>query len=194
MSAKISYTSETEIKVLIVMNKLLSFSRENLALLAYKEGGLCLKGSISKAGPEIEKYLNVFRQTLGQRDPKYFDLNVGYDWCCAYVYYLIKKAGFELSITPLSGSNWTLGAVKTWHLWALQENIFLESFHVPEAGDLVLFDRLIEDVELDHIGIVIQNNDIEIITSEGNYYNCSGIFLRKKDDKIRGYIRLPTLR
>lgn len=176
------------------MKKRPFFSRQYFASLAYTEGMLHLKGTPAKAGGAIEKYLNVFRHILGQKDSKYLDLAVGYDWCCAYVYYLMKKAGFELSIMPLSDSDWTLGAVKTWYLWALQENIFLGSSHAPEAGDLVLFDYLIEDAELDHIGIVIQNKDTEIITSEGNYHNCSGIFSRKKDDKIRGYIRLPSSR
>jgi len=173
------------------MENQLSFSREKLAFLAYKEGILGLRGNTSKAGPAIEKYLSVFRQILGQKHAKYLD--TGYDWCCAYVYYLLKKAGYRLSLTPLSESDWTLDVVRTWYLlWARQENIFLESFHTPEAGDLVLFNRLIENVELDHIGIVIKNNDTEIMTSEGNYYNCSGIFSRKKDDKIHGYIRLIT--
>ena len=71
----------------------------------------------------------------------------------------------------------------------LQKN-FLSNELSPQPGDLVLFDNLIENVELDHIGIVIEVKDNYIITSEGNYHNAAGIFNRTKDSTIRGYIRL----
>ncbi|WP_010300375.1 CHAP domain-containing protein [Candidatus Odyssella thessalonicensis] len=160
------------------------------AALAYQEGRLCLTGNACKAGPDIEKYLKVFRQALGRKDPKYLDAMVGYDWCCAYVHYLLQLIDVKLAIQPLTHSDWMLGAVRTWYLWARQENIFLPASQQAEPGDLVLFDQLIDQVELDHIGIVLQDKGDHILTSEGNYHNRSGIFIRPRNPTIRGYIRL----
>src|SRR3546814_7106853 len=102
----------------------------------------------------------------------------------------MQQACYNLSVMPLRDSTWHLAAVKTWYNWALQEDIFLERSCSAEPGDLVLFDKLIEDVLLDHIGIVLENHASYIITSEGNYYNCSGIFKRANDSTVRGYIKL----
>lgn len=172
------------------MNLSLYTKKQRLIHLATQEGKLCLKGNDAKAGPDIEKYLGVFRDVLAQRDSTYLDLHVGYDWCCAYVYFIMKQAGYQLSISPLRNSNWMLGNVKTWYDWAIQEQRFIEVAQEPEPGDLVLFDRLIEPVELDHIGIILESSADCILTSEGNYYNRAGIFKRKRDTTIHGYIRL----
>ncbi|MBA2368342.1 MAG: CHAP domain-containing protein [Candidatus Protochlamydia sp.] len=74
--------------------------------------------------------------------------------------------------------------------WGVSEKSFKESTYDPEPGDLVLFDRLLSCSELDHIGIVLENKSSYLVTSEGNVNNFTGIFKRKKDNKIRGYIRL----
>ncbi|AIL12826.1 hypothetical protein IM40_03710 [Candidatus Paracaedimonas acanthamoebae] len=161
-----------------------------LVSLARQEGMLALKGNTSKAGPTIEKYLSVFKEALSARDPKYKNYEIGYDWCCAYVYYLMKQAGYELDFMPVKSSIWHLAAVRTWYNWAIQEDIFIESSCPSEAGDLVLFDKLIKDKELDHIGILLEIHQNYIITSEGNYHNCAGIFKRQKDSTVRGFIRL----
>lgn len=94
------------------------------------------------------------------------------------------------NIMPVKGSRWNLAAVRTWYNWTFQENIFLEISYPAEPGDLILFDKLIEDKELDHIGIVLEVYQNYIITSEGNYHNCTGIFKRRKDSTMRGFIRL----
>ncbi len=65
-----------------------------------------------------------------------------------------------------------------------------ESF-VPEAGDIVLYDRVFENREHDHIGIVLENRGDAILAAEGNIANRSGIIERMKDAHIRGYIRIP---
>ncbi len=49
---------------------------------------------------------------------------------------------------------------------------------------------ILSDSELDHIGIVLENNTNYLLTAEGNVENITGIFKRDKDYKIRGYIRL----
>ncbi len=60
----------------------------------------------------------------------------------------------------------------------------------PEAGDIVLFDRVFNNTGHDHIGIVLENYDGYIITAEGNVENVSRILERKKNSHIRAYIRI----
>lgn len=61
---------------------------------------------------------------------------------------------------------------------------------MPESGDIIIFDYLIEDVELDHLGIVLANKQHIIITCEVKVNNCTGIFHRLKNDNSRGYVSL----
>ncbi len=171
------------------MQKHANFHKD-LVFYAYQEGQLKLKGNTHKAGPEIEKYLSVFRPELSKRDSLYFDLNRGYDWCCAYVYFLLQKIGYPLSLTPLQNSQEHLGAVRVWYKWALQENKFIDIHDDAKPGDLVIFNYLTAPTEHDHIGIVVGNFEKYLITSEGNVNNSSGIFKRPKDNKICGYISL----
>ncbi len=65
---------------------------------------------------------------------------------------------------------------------------------IPEAGDIVLYDRVFINIEHDHIGIVIENKTTTIIVAEGNTYNdnISRILERNKDEHIRAYIRIPN--
>ena len=62
---------------------------------------------------------------------------------------------------------------------------------VPNIQDIVLFDRVFNDTDHDHIGIVLENYDDYIITAEGNVENVSRILERKKNSHIRAYIRIP---
>ena len=62
-----------------------------------------------------------------------------------------------------------------------------EETFLPEAGDIVLFDKVFIDVEHDHIGIVIENKAASIVVAEGNINNVSGIIERSKDPHIRAY-------
>lgn len=165
--------------------------QQKFVSLAYSEGLLKLQGNQYKAGYAIEKYLAVSREVLGQKNVKYLDIQQGYEWCCAYVYYLLTLANYTIEISPLPNEpSRTLASVNTWCDFAISKEIFIADSLHPHPGDLVLFDNLIENVELDHIGIVIEDKRKYIITSEGNYHNAAGIFKRKKDTTIRGYIRL----
>ena len=62
---------------------------------------------------------------------------------------------------------------------------------IPEAGDIVLYDRVFENREHDHIGIVIEDRGNRILAAEGNASNRSGLILRPLDGHIRGFIRIP---
>lgn len=74
--------------------------RALLAKVALQEGQLKLRGDENKAGLEIEKYLNVFRNAFNRIDSttKYSDKTIGFDWCCAFVYYCCLQAGFSFPV------------------------------------------------------------------------------------------------
>ena len=158
--------------------------------IAEKEGSLQLKGNAEKCGAAIEKYLSTIRKVLILSDPNYSDLNKGFDWCAAYVYYIVTKAGFLLAPTPIKSHNKSLGLVSVWREWALEKDILISPEQEPQPGDIVLFDQLISEHSLDHMGVVIENTDTYIICSEGNINNQTNIVKRTKDIKINSYIRL----
>ena len=59
------------------------------------------------------------------------------------------------------------------------------------SGDIVLYNRVFENREHDHIGVVIETRENTILTAEGNIDNRSGIIERPIDGHIRAYIRIP---
>ena len=116
-------------------------------------------------------------------------------WCAAFVYYCCREAGFEIPIRPDECKTCHLAGCIGWEEFAAGEPRIAyhkggEDF-VPEAGDIVLYDRVFENREHDHIGIVIENRGDTILAAEGNIANRSGIIERQKDEHIRGYIRIP---
>ncbi|WP_179228675.1 CHAP domain-containing protein [Leptolyngbya ohadii] len=170
--------------------------RKLLAQIAEKEGRLERLGNANKAGAEIEPYLGIFREAFNQidRTTKWSDPSIGFDWCCAFVYYCCLRAGFAFPVQPIPNRP-TIGFVGLWREWAsLPENRFYYRAHCPgfepQPGDIVLFDRLLEPVALDHIGIVIGVRSNGLVTAEGNVYNRSGIFERSLNQQINGYVRL----
>lgn len=150
------------------------------------------------AGESIEKYLSVFRDAMNRNGgyDKYSDLTVGYSWCCAFVYYCCLECGYRFPPKPVETYRWTLAAVAAWHHWANQKHqrFYFDREYIPGGampGDIVIFDRIMSEHELDHIGIVLDASDCSLTTAEGCYHNRSGIFERDIDETIRGYIRLP---
>ena len=116
-------------------------------------------------------------------------------WCAAFVYYCCREAGFDIPIRPEACKSCHLAGCIAWEEFA-QRNVEL-AYHkgiegfVPEAGDIVLYDRVFENKEHDHIGIVMENREDTILAAEGNINNKSGIIERQKDEHIRAYIRIP---
>jgi hypothetical protein len=82
---------------------------------------------------------------------------------------------------PIHASD-TLGAVRL--------STTAVSRRTAEAGDIVLFDHLLEDRDLDHIGIIVATAADMMTTAEGNVHNRAGIFDRPPGPNIHGYIRL----
>jgi hypothetical protein len=60
----------------------------------------------------------------------------------------------------------------------------------PEPGDVVVFDRLLEDSDFDHLGVVIGLQSETLETAEGNVRNTTGIFFRDIGPNISGYVRI----
>ncbi len=116
-------------------------------------------------------------------------------WCAAFVYYCCRKAGFEIPVRPKECRSCHLAGCIAWEEFAMGDPRIAyhrggEGF-VPEAGDIVLYDRVFENREHDHMGIVIENRGDTILAAEGNIDNRSGIIERPADGHIRAYIRLP---
>ncbi len=116
-------------------------------------------------------------------------------WCAAFVYYCCLEAGFEIPVRPDECKTCHLAGCIAWEEFAKGDPRIAyhpgsEGF-VPEAGDIVLYDRVFENMEHDHIGIVMQDRGDAILAAEGNIDNRSGIIERPKDAHIRGYIRIP---
>jgi len=154
-------------------------------------------GDANLAGPEIEKYLSLFRETFNRRagTQEYSDLTVGYPWCAAFAYYCCVAAGFWIEPEPSERVNGSLAAVCTWHEWASlpEHRMLLGPDSTPAVGDIVLFDRLLEEKPLDHLGVVLAVGPASIVTAEGNVHNRGGVFTRRLDGHINGYVRLAGL-
>ncbi|MBR4372715.1 MAG: hypothetical protein IKS92_16825, partial [Victivallales bacterium] len=58
-------------------------------------------------------------------------------------------------------------------------------------GDIVIYDRVFNNHEHDHMGIILQKQENTILVAEGNIHNMSGIIERPIDEHIRAYIRIP---
>ena len=116
-------------------------------------------------------------------------------WCAAFVYYCCIKAGFDIPIRPNECKTCHLAGCVAWEELAAGDPRI--GYHkgrdgfVPEPGDIVLYDRVFDNREHDHIGIIIENHGDTIVAAEGNINNRSGILERPVDGHIRAFIRIP---
>ncbi len=116
-------------------------------------------------------------------------------WCAAFVYYCCTEAGFGIPYRPAECKTCHLAACFGWEEFAAGDQRI--GYHkgtenyVPEAGDIVLYDRVFENRAHDHIGIVLEKREHTILVAEGNVNNVSGIIERPIDGHIRAYIRIP---
>ncbi len=162
-------------------------TREYLAKVAEKAAQLPFHGYMEGKESNLEPVIRFFpKWTLREADGL---------WCAAFVYYCCREAGFEIPIRPDECTTCHLAGCVAWEEFAQGDARIAyrkgkESF-VPEAGDIVLYDRVFENREHDHIGIVLQSTRDTIIAAEGNLKNTSGIIERPKDEHIRAYIRIP---
>ena len=116
-------------------------------------------------------------------------------WCAAFVYYCCREAGFDIPYRPKACKTCHLAGCLGWEEFAASDPRIkyhkgTEDF-VPEAGDIVLYDRVFENKAHDHIGIILEKREHTVLAAEGNVNNVSGIIERPVDDHIRAYIRIP---
>ena len=162
-------------------------TRKTLARIAGKAAQIPFHGDIEGKESNLEPIIRFFpKWTLREADGL---------WCAAFVYYCCREAGFEIPVRPVECKTCHLAGCIAWEEFAKGDPRI--AYHkaddgfTPEAGDIVLYDRVFENREHDHIGIVIENRRDTILAAEGNIDNRSGIIERQKDEHIRGYIRIP---
>ena len=117
-------------------------------------------------------------------------------WCAAFVYYCCMEAGFRFPCRPEGRVSCSLAGCVAWEEFARNDPqlTYLPPDNCqPEPGDIVLFERVFDGNEHDHIGIVLDNRGDRLLTAEGNEgdTNTSTIRERLLDGHIRGYVRLP---
>ena len=162
-------------------------TRKQLASIARVMAQLPFHGAGEGEGSNLERIVRDFPGwTLEEADGL---------WCAAFVYFCCREAGFEIPIRPDECRTCHLAGCIAWEEFA--EGDPRIGYHrgrdgfVPEAGDIVLYDRVFEDREHDHIGIILEKREDTILAAEGNIDNRSGIIERPVDGHIRAYIRIP---
>ena len=151
--------------------------RVKLAVIARKEAEKPYNGKLNNYMPNIQDIVALF--------PKWSVDEASGLWCAAFVYHCVLLAGFKIPAGCVAWEEWAQADNRI-ECHSANDNVFQ-----PAAGDIVLFDRVFNNTEHDHIGIVLENYDDYIITAEGNVENVSRILERKKNRHIRAYIRIP---
>ena len=125
-------------------------TRKKLAEIAGKAAQIPFHGYLEGKESNLDPVIRFFpKWTLREADGL---------WCAAFVYYCCREAGFEIPIRPEACKTCHLAGCVAWEEFAqgdvrIEYRIGEESF-VPEAGDIVLYDRVFENREHDHMGIV----------------------------------------
>ena len=158
-----------------------------LAEIARAEALKCYHGFVSETEPNIMEFVKPFpRWSLKEADAC---------WCAAFVYHCCCLAGFEIPIRPAGCISSNLAGCPAWEEWAQSDERLLcfreGKDYLPCAGDIVIFDRVFNGSEHDHIGVVLEVRTDGITTAEGNFNNVSAVVDRKRDEHIRCYIRIP---
>ena len=137
--------------------------------------------------PNIEQIIHVFPNCPIQNTDK--------NWCSAFVCFCCVKAGFDIPIRPKESISCNLAGCGAWEEWVMINkkmgyHLADNNTYTPEAGDIVLFDKVFCNSEHDHIGIIIECKLDSIVVTEGNINNISGVIERKIDEHIRAYIKI----
>lgn len=163
--------------------------REYLARIAQTEALKFYHGTLPAVPSNLQEIVSHFPNwTIEEADGL---------WCAAFVYHCVKKAGFVLPVRPTNCAAGSLAGCLSWEQLALADPQITyikgsDPAFLPLRGDIVLFDRVFEDKEHDHMGIVLAVSDTTITTAEGNVNNMSAIFERPRDMHIRAVIRMTN--
>ena len=162
-------------------------TRQRLARIAKELALLPFHGSAEGEASNLEPIVRPF--------PGWTTEEADGLWCAAFVYHCCREAGFDIPIRPKECRTCHLAGCIAWEEFAAGDPRI--GYHRggkgfgPESGDIVLYDRVFEDREHDHIGIVIERRAHAILAAEGNIGNRSGLIERPIDGHIRAYIRIP---
>lgn len=165
----------------------MSAARDKLARIAEETAMLPFHGNIDGKESNIAPLISFF--------PKW-NVNAAEDaWCAAFVYYCCRLAGFEIPYSPDECVSCSLAGCGGWEEFAQGDSRIgyfrrTDDF-LPEPGDIVLYDRVFNGKEHDHIGIVLKVSEDRLITAEGNVDKQSQIVTRFRNDQIRAFIRIP---
>ena len=121
------------------------------------------------------------------------------DWSAAFVYHCCYESGFILPLRAPDVEQ-RFDRIKGWLDFASRLNNGFyhpkgESGFLPERGDIVIFDRILEDkLPADHMGVVVMTSPERITVAEGNARgsNVSDVIEHSATHHVRGYIRLPN--
>lgn len=164
-------------------------TRQRLAEIARKNAEKPFHGDIAGRASNLAPMIRYFpRWSVGAADRL---------WCAAFVYYCCVQAGFLIPYSPRECVTCSLAGCGGWEEYAMGDRRI--GYHRPEEdfspgpGDIVLFDRVFNGQEHDHIGILLEARSGEMITAEGNTFhdNISRVLHRPIDGHIRAYIRIP---
>lgn len=165
----------------------------NIARVAKEEASKFFHGDIMGVKSNLHPIAKLFPES-----PTWKLENWNNCWCSAFVYYCLIKAGISLPVRfPDERVSCNFAGCIAFEEWAkLDYNNFWidknDKNFLIEIGDIVLFDYIFINKEHDHIGIVIDVKDKEIVTAEGNFNNLSAIITRPIDNHIRGIVRIPS--
>ncbi len=164
-------------------------TRKRLAEVAREKALLPFHGYIDGKESNIEPIIKHF--------PKWNLKEADRLWCAAFVYYCCVEEGFVIPYSPEECVTCSLAGCGGWEEYAMGDS-WIE-YHkrgdgfVPEAGDIVLYDRVFIDKEHDHIGIILEAYEDRLVVAEGNTFNdnISRVMERPIDEHVRAYIRIP---
>lgn len=164
-------------------------TRKCLAEVAREKALLPFHGYIDGKESNIEPIVKHF--------PKWNLKEADRLWCAAFVYYCCVEAGFRIPYSPEECVTCSLAGCGGWEEYAMGDSRIeyhrRDDSFVPEAGDIVLYDRVFINKEHDHIGIVLEAYEDRLVVAEGNTFNdnISRVMERPMDEHIRAYIRIP---
>jgi hypothetical protein len=174
-----------------------SHARDNLAFVALESADPPVTGSGELSGPEIERFLAPMRDALNENagTTEYASSETGFHWCGAFVYYCCLGAGFTFSPKPIPDFRYTLGAVPAWQNWAERspDIEILPASGVPLRGDIAIFDAMLSEHPLDHIGVVLDCTAAWFITAEGNVSNSTRVGPRNLPGNVHSFLRFHSL-
>ena len=162
-------------------------TREYLAQVAKEKALIPFHGAVDGLASNLAPVVRSFPTwSLRQADGL---------WCAAFVHYCCKEAGFGIPYRPAGCKTCHLAGCLGWEEFAVSDQRIAyhkgaEGF-IPEAGDIVLYDRVFENKEHDHMGIILEKRAHTILAAEGNINNVSETIERPIDGHIRAYIRIP---